>query len=77
MGAADRGEVEAHKELLCEHVHLEKEAHFHAVKLAPMHIVAWGKPRRKMLCWLPARDGFMLTKTPNSKKKCIAEEIFG
>ena len=36
MGAADRGEAEANKELLCEHVHIENEARIQAAKLAPM-----------------------------------------
>ena len=43
MGATDRGEAEASKELLCEHVHLENEAHVLAAKLAPMYVVDWGE----------------------------------
>ena len=43
VGAVDRGEVEASKELLCEHVHLENEVHVQAVKLASMHIVYLGE----------------------------------
>ena len=39
MGDADTGETEASKELLCEHVHLENEAHVQAAKLALMHVV--------------------------------------
>ena len=36
-------EAEPGKELLCEHVHLENEAHIQAAKLAPMHVVYWGE----------------------------------
>ena len=43
VGAADRGEAEASKELLCEHMHFENEVHVQAAKLAPMHIVNWGE----------------------------------
>ena len=43
MGAAVRGEAEASKELLCEHVCLENEAHVQTAKLAPMHRVDWGE----------------------------------
>ena len=39
MGATDRGEAEASKELLCEHVCLENEACVQAAKLASIHIV--------------------------------------
>ena len=39
----DRGEAEASKELLCEHVCLENEVHVQVAKLAPMHIVDWGE----------------------------------
>ena len=41
VGAADRGEEEANKELLGEHEHLSREARVQAVKLEPMHIVDW------------------------------------
>ena len=46
MGATDRGEAEASKELLCEHVRLMNEAHVQAAKLAPMHIVDWGEAQK-------------------------------
>ena len=73
MGATDRGEVYASKELLCEHVHLENEAHVQAAKLAPMHIVDWGEAQeadavlaacRKWLCThkdspFPKRDALL------------------
>ena len=42
MGDADRGEAEASKELLCEHVCLENEVPIQAAKLASMHIVDLG-----------------------------------
>ena len=42
MGAADRGEAETSEELMCEHVHLENEAHVQAAKLAPMYVMDWG-----------------------------------
>ena len=59
VGAADRGKAEASKELLCEHVCLENEAHVQAAKLVPMHVVDWGEAQeadivlatcRKWLC---------------------------
>ena len=43
VGAPGRGEAQASKELLCEHVRLENEAHVKVAKLAPMHVVNWGK----------------------------------
>ena len=43
MGATDRGEAVACKELLCEHVCLKNEAHVQAAKLAPMHVMDWGE----------------------------------
>ena len=59
MGAADRGEAEAIKELLCEHVCLENEVHVQAAKPASMHIVDWGKAQEVDTCacqrWLHAR----------------------
>ena len=39
IGALGRGEAEAGEEILCEHVHLENDAHIKAAKLAPMHVV--------------------------------------
>ena len=42
-GALDRGDAEAGKELLCEHVCLENEAHIKVAKLVPMHVVDWGE----------------------------------
>ena len=49
VGAADWGEVRVHEELLEEHERLSQEARVQVVKLAPMHIVDWGKPRRQIL----------------------------
>ena len=43
VGAADRGEVRASKELLEEHECLSREARVQAAKLAPMHIVDWAE----------------------------------
>ena len=43
IGAIGWSEIEANKELLCEHVHLEDEARVQAAKLVPMHVVDWGK----------------------------------
>ena len=73
MGATDRGEAEANKEFLCEHMHLENEARVHAAKLAPIHIVNWGEAQeadtvlatcRRWLCTLknslcPKRDALL------------------
>ena len=41
VGATDRSEAKANKELLEEHEHLSQEARVQAVKLEPMHIVDW------------------------------------
>ena len=43
IGAVDWSEVEANKELLCEHMHLEDEVRVQAAKLAPMHMVDLGE----------------------------------
>ena len=73
IGALGRGEAEAGKEILCEHVCLENEAHIKVVKLAPMHIVDWGEAQEMdavlVACcqWLkickdtplPKRDGLL------------------
>ena len=66
----DWSKAEASKELLCEHVHLENEACIQAAKLAPMHVVDWGgKPKRQMLHWLPAEDGYTLARSPHSQRE--------
>ena len=73
MGALERGEAEASEELLCEHVHLENEAHVQAAKLAPMHIMDWAEAqeadaelaacRRRLCTWkdtpFPKRDALL------------------
>ena len=73
MEAIDRGEAEAGKELLCEHVHLENEARIQAAKLAPMQKVDWGEAQeadavlatcRRWLCThkdtpFPRRDALL------------------
>ena len=70
IGATGRGEPEAGKELLCEHVCLEKEACVKAAKLVPMHVADWGEAQEAdavlaACCWwlkthkhtlLPKRD---------------------
>ena len=43
VGTVDQGEAEANEELLCEHRHLEDEVWVQAAKLAPMHVIDWGK----------------------------------
>ena len=72
-GAADRGEAEASKEHLFEHMHLNNEVHVQAAKLAPMHVVDWGEAKeadtvlatcRKWLCTckdspFPRRDALL------------------
>ena len=78
VGAVDRGEAEASEELLCEHVHLENEACVQAAKLAPTHVVDWGKAQESDIVlasfwrWLHAAKD-----TPFPKKRCFAEEILG
>ena len=69
MGTADRGEVKASEELLCEHVCLENEAHVQAVKLAPMLIVDWGEAQEADAVLATCQDGFTLTRTPHSQKR--------
>ena len=53
IGALGRGKAQAGEELLCEHAHLENEAHVKVVKLVPMHVVDWDEA----LCWQPAAGG--------------------
>ena len=81
VGAADRGEAKASKELLEEHEHLSQEVRVQAAKLAPMHIVDWEEAQEadtalaachKWLCLrkdtpLPWQDTFL--------KECLGAEV--
>ena len=71
MGAANRAEAEASKELLCEHLCLENEACVQAAKLTPMHIVDWGKAH--CLQEMASHSQGL----PISKKGCTIKEILG
>ena len=63
IGAADRGEAKANKELLEEHEHLSWEARVQAAKLEPMHIVDWEQAQEADVAlagcrkWLHLRKG--------------------
>ena len=75
--APDRGEADTHRELLCEHVHLENEAHIKAAKLAPMHIVDWGEAQEAdavlaACCqWLKTHKDTPLQKWDALLKQCL------
>ena len=77
MGASDRGEAEAIKELLCEHVCLENEVCVHAAKLAPMHIVDWGEAQEADTVLVACQRWLCTCKGTMFPKRHIAEEIFG
>ena len=78
MGAVDRGEVEASKELLCEHVHLENEVHVQAVKLASMHIVYWGEAQEVDAVLATCRRWLCTRKdTPFPKRDALLKKYLG
>ena len=78
VGAADRGEAEASKELLCEHVCLENEAHGPAAKLAPMHIVDWGEAQEEDALLATCRRWLRTCKdTPFLKRDVLLKKYLG
>ena len=78
IGAVDRSEVEANEELLCEHVHLEDEARVHAVKLAPMHMVDWGKAQEADAVLATCRKWLKAHKdTPPQKRDALLKKYLG
>ena len=77
MGATDRGEAEAIKELLCEHVYLENEAHVQAAKLAPMHIVDWREAQEADAVLATYRRWLCTHKdTPFPKRDALLKKYF-
>ena len=74
MGAVDRGEAEASKELLCEHVCLENEAHVQAAKLASMHVVDWGEAQEVDTVGPLHEMALHSQGHPISKKGCIVKK---
>ena len=81
VGAADRGEVRAHEELLEEHEHLSQEARVQAVKLAPMHIVDWEEAQEAdtalAACrkWLHLRKDTLLLRRDAFLKECLGVDV--
>ena len=69
MGAADRGEVKASEELLCEHVCLENGMHVQAAKLALMHAVDWGEAQETDAVLAPCRKWLRTRKDPPFPKR--------
>ena len=75
VGAADRGEAKASKELLEEHEHLSQEARVQAAKLEPMHIVDWGDTTLARCCrWLHLRKDMPLPWWDDLLKECLGAE---
>ena len=81
MRAIDRGEAEASKELLCEHVHFENEACAQAAKLALMHVVDWGEAQEAdavlATCrkWLHTHKDSPFPKRDMLLKKYLADNV--
>ena len=78
VGAADRGEVVASEELLCEHMYLENEVCVQAVKLAPMHVVDLGEAQEVIAvlatCW---RWLHACKDTPFPKRDALLKKYLG
>ena len=78
IGATDRGEAEASKELLCEHVCLENEAHVQAAKLAPMHVVDCGDAQEVNAVLATCRRWLCTCKdTPFPKRDALLKKYLG
>ena len=78
MEAADRGEAEVSKELLCEHVHLENEACVQAPKLAPMHVNNWGEAQETDAVLATCRLWLCTQKdTPFPKRDALLKKYLG
>ena len=78
MGATDMSEAEASKELLCEHVHLENEAHVQAAKLALMHVVDWGEAQEADTVLATCRIWLCTCKdTPFPKRDALLKKYLG
>ena len=80
VGAADRGEVRASKELLEEHEHLSQEVRVQVVKLAPMDIIDWAEAQEAdatlAACrkWVHLRRDTPLPKQDALLMKCLGME---
>ena len=80
VGAANRGEAKASKELLEEHEHLSQEARVQAAKLEPMHIVdlevAQEADTALAAChkWLCLRKDMPLPWWDSFLKECLGAE---
>ena len=80
VGAADRGEAEASKELLEEHEHLSREARVQVVKLEPMHIADWEQAQEADIAlagcckWLHLRKGMLPPRQDTLLKECLGAE---
>ena len=80
VGAADRGEAKASKELLEEHEHLSQEARVQVAKLEPMHIVDWEEAQEvdaalaKCHKWLNLRKDMLLPQWDAFLKECLGAE---
>ena len=77
VGAADRGEAEASKELLCEHVCLENEVHVQAAKLAPMHIVESGEAQEEDTVLAACRRLCICKDTPFPRRDALLKKYLG
>ena len=78
MGAADRGEAEAIKELLCENVCLENEACVQAAKFMPMHVVDWGEVQEAETVFATCRKWLCTHKdSPFPKKDTLLKRYLG
>ena len=81
VGAADRGEVRAHKELLEECEHLSQEVRVQVVKLAPMYIMDWEEAQEAdtalaACCkWLLLRKDTPLPRQNAFLKECLGVEV--
>ena len=78
VGTADRGEAEGNEELLCEHVHLKNEAWVQVPKLAPMHVVDWGKVQEVVTVLAACRKWLQTLKnTPPQKRDALLKKYLG
>ena len=80
IGAANRGEAKANKELLEEHERLSREARVQVAKLEPMHIVDWEQAQEADVAlagchkWLHLRKGMLPPQQETLLKECLAVE---
>ena len=78
IGAVDWSKVEAKKELLCEHVHLEDEVRVQAAKLVPIHMVDWGEAQEADVVLATCRKWLKACKdTPPQKRDAQLKKYLG